>query len=118
MRLKDDNGYVLAATLGAIMLVTAIALASYSLSQQALEQASSNAKASRAYQIANSALEYETSRYENDGDISSQDGKQLRSGGTYDLITETSGSSVTITCRATVPPETETVSVTYTVLDF
>lgn len=118
MRIKDDNGYVLAATLGAIVLVTAIALASYSLSARALEQASTNSQASRAYQIANSALEYETSRYENDGDISSENGKTLPSGGKYDLISSTTGSSVSIKCRAKVGQETEAVSVTYTVFDF
>lgn len=118
MRMKDDNGYVLAATLGAIVLVTTIALASYSLSQRALEQATSNSQASRAYQIANSALEYETSRYENDGDMTSTNGKTLPSGGKYDLFTTTSGSDITIKCRAQVGTEVEAVSVTYTVFDF
>lgn len=117
MRYKDESGYVLAATLGAVVLVTAIAMSSYLLSQRALEQAGTTAQSSAAYQLANSALEYEVSRYENGGDLYSQYGKTLPSGGTYDLITSGSGTDITIKCRARAGKEVEAVSVKYTVFD-
>lgn len=117
MRYKNEQGYVLVTALGAIMLVTALAIASYAVSQRAVQHANSDANSSRAYQIANSALEYEVSRYEHGAAPTTATGKTLPSGGTYDIITTTSGSDITIKCRATVNGETEAVSVNYTVFD-
>lgn len=117
MKFRDETGYVLATALGAIILVTAIALASYAVSQRAMEHAISNSDASRAYQIASSALEYEVSRYEHGGAIASETGKTLPSGGKYDLTATTDGSDLTVKCLAKVGSETEAVSVSYTVFD-
>lgn len=117
MRYKNEQGYVLITALGAIMLVTALAIASYAVSQRAVQHATSNSDASRAFQIANSALEYEVSRYEHGAAPTTATGKTLPSGGKYDIVTTTSGSDLTIRCRATVNNETEAVSVNYTVFD-
>ena len=117
MKLKDEAGYVLATALGAIVLVTAIAIASYAVSQRAMEHAVSNSDASKAYQIASSALEYEVSRYEHGGAIASETGKTLPSSGKYDLTATTDGSDLTVKCLAKVGSETEAVSVNYTVFD-
>ena len=113
MKFRDETGYVLATALGAIILVTAIALASYAVSQRAMEHAISNSDASRAYQIASSALEYEVSRYERGGAIASQNGKTLPTGETYSLTSNMVDGTLTLTCTAQVGDQRESVSANY-----
>jgi len=115
---NDDKGYALAAALGAIALVTIIAMTSYALAQRSVDQAGTESFSNRAYQVAASALEYETSRFENGATLVSANGQTLPQGGTFDFTFTTSGEGrVMLKCTATLGGKTESVSVEYLSLD-
>lgn len=118
-RLTGDEGYALAMALGAIVLVSLIAASSYTLSQKTLEQASTTALSNRAYQVAASAIEYETALFESGLTPVSQTNKTLPSGDKYDLeYTKVSDNTLRLKSTARSGGETEKVSVLYSVFDF
>lgn len=119
MKFRDDKGFALATTLGAVFLVSAIAIASYFLASRAMEQSMTSAGANRAFQTAASALEYEVSRFEGGIDLVSQKGKVLPSGESYDLDAKmVESNKLLISISAKSMGKTEKVSQEYTVLDF
>lgn len=118
-KLISDEGYALAMALGAIVLVSLIAASSYTLSQKTLEQASTTASSNRAYQVAASALEYETALFEGGLDPASETNKTLPSGDKYDLeYTKVSDNAFRLKSTARQGGQTERVSVLYSVFDF
>ncbi|MBK5211127.1 MAG: hypothetical protein JJE36_02240 [Coriobacteriia bacterium] len=79
---NDDKGYAVAFALGAIVLVTIIAMTSYALAQRSIDQAGTESFSNRAYQVAASALEYEATLFEKSGAPSALSGETVSADGT------------------------------------
>lgn len=62
--MKDDDGFALAAVMGAIALITAVAVAGFFLAENTLLESTRVSNENRAYQAASSALERELSVFD------------------------------------------------------
>lgn len=112
----SESGYILIATVGAIALVTLLALASYILAQATLGDAVVTADHNRAFQIAASAADYELTRFENFESLASGD-YTLPSGEEYSLAYTEQNGAFRITTTATYGGVQESVVAGYRSLD-
>lgn len=114
----SEQGFALATTLGAVLLVTAIGIASYFIAQNSIGQAIQISNSNRAYQTAVSALEYELSRMQGGKELISQTGKTLPTGESYDLTVTGDGIDMLVSTKVVLDGKTEIVSRDLTVMNF
>lgn len=116
-----QDGYILITALGVMVLVTLLAITSYTVATSSINDATSTAKRNRAYQLAASALDYEVSRFERGYTLATQANKTLTVGSktiTYDVAyNPEAGSRFSLTVTAGTGTERETVSTGYSYFD-
>lgn len=113
-----EDGFALATTLGAILLVTAIGIASYFVARNSIEQAQTNSYSNYAFQTAASALEYELSRLQGGKELKNENGKTLPTGEKYDLKVTSEGIDLTVQTKAVKGGRTEIISRQLTIMNF